>query len=113
MEHWARYFKTQFEKEYSEEEESGEEVFLTAEPLVTEPSQQEMEKAVCSLKINKSPGGDDVIAEVIKNARQELKKRLRALTCKKWRDENMPDNLKGDKMKCEKLSRNNATKYHI
>jgi len=30
LEHWARYFKTQFEKENSEEE-SDEEVFLTAE----------------------------------------------------------------------------------
>jgi len=26
LEHWARYFKTQFEKEYSEEEENDEEV---------------------------------------------------------------------------------------
>ena len=36
LEHWARYFKTQLEKEYSEEEESDEEVFLTAESLVKE-----------------------------------------------------------------------------
>ena len=52
LEHWVRYFKTQFNKEYSEEE-SDEEVYLTAEPLVKEPSQREMEKAICTLKINK------------------------------------------------------------
>jgi hypothetical protein len=33
-------------------------VFLTAEPLVKEPSQEEMEKAICNLKINKAPGRD-------------------------------------------------------
>jgi hypothetical protein len=71
LELWARYFKTQFEKEYSEEEESDEEVFLTAEPLVSEPSQQEMKKAACNLKINMATGEDYIIAEVIKNASQE------------------------------------------
>ena len=88
LEHWVRYFKTQFNKEYSEEE-SDEEVYLTAEPLVKEPSQREMEKAICTLKINKAPGQDDIIAELIKNASQELKKRLHALICKIWKDEKM------------------------
>jgi hypothetical protein len=45
---------------------------LTAEPLVKEPSQAEMEKAICHLKINKAPAEDD-IAELIKNASRELK----------------------------------------
>jgi hypothetical protein len=65
LEHWAKYFRTQFEKENSEEE-SDEEVFLTAEPLVTEPSQEETEKATCNLKTNKAPGEDDIIAELNK-----------------------------------------------
>jgi len=50
-------------------------VFLTAEPLVMEPSQEEMEKAICNLKTNKAPGEDDVTAELIKNASRELKER--------------------------------------
>jgi hypothetical protein len=33
---WVRYFKTQFKRE-NNEEESDEEVFLIAEPLVKEP----------------------------------------------------------------------------
>jgi len=49
LEHWARYFRTQFEKENSEEE-SDEEVFLTAEPLVMELSQEKMEKAIYNVK---------------------------------------------------------------
>jgi hypothetical protein len=50
------------------EGESDEEVFLTAEPLVKEPSQEEMEKAICNLIANKAPGEDDIIVELIKNA---------------------------------------------
>jgi hypothetical protein len=110
LEHWARYFRTQFEKENSEEE-SEEEVFLTAEPLVMEPSQEGMEKAICNLKINKAPGEDNITAELIKNASRKLKERLHLLVCKIWRDEKMPGDWKvglivpllkkGDKMKCE------------
>ena len=73
LEHWASHFKTQFDKEYSEDD-SDEEVYLTAEPLVKEPSQEEMEKAICNLKIHKAPREDDIIAELIKNVSQELKK---------------------------------------
>jgi hypothetical protein len=46
----ARYFKTKFEKEYSEEEESDDEVYLTAEPLVNEPSQKRWKKLFVTLK---------------------------------------------------------------
>jgi mannitol-1-phosphate/altronate dehydrogenase len=79
LEHWVRYFKTQFERENSEEE-SDKEVLLTAEPLVKEPSQEEMEKAICNLKTNKAPGEDDIIAELIKNASRELKKKEASCT---------------------------------
>jgi hypothetical protein len=110
LEHWVKYFKTQFEKENSDEE-SDEEVLLTAEPLVKEPSQEQLEKAICNLKTNKAPGEDNIIVELIKNASWELKNRFHALICKIWRDEKMPDDWKvgvivplfkkGDKMKCE------------
>ena len=49
-------------------------MFPTAEPLVKELSREEMEKAICNLKTNKAPGEDDIIAELIKNTSQELKK---------------------------------------
>ena len=110
LEYWARYFRTQFEKENSEEE-SNEEVFLTAEPLVMEPSQEEMAKAICNLKTNKAPREDDIRAQLVKNASRELKESLHALICNIWRDEKMPDDWKvglivplfkkGDKIKCE------------
>jgi hypothetical protein len=74
LDHWVKYFRTQFEKENSDEE--SDEVFPTAEPLVKEPSQEEMEKAICDLKTNKAPGVDDLIVELIKNTSQELKKEV-------------------------------------
>jgi sorting nexin-29 len=86
-------------------------VFLTAEPIVKEPSQEEMEKTIGTLKTHKVPGQDDIIAGLIKNASQELKTRLYALICKIRKDETMPDDWKvgliaplfkkGNKMKCE------------
>jgi hypothetical protein len=91
LEHWVSCFKTQFEREDNEEDSNDEEVFLTAEPLVKEPSQEEMEKAICNLKINKAPGEDGITAELIKNASRELKERLHTLICKIWRDEKLPD----------------------
>jgi hypothetical protein len=40
-------------------------VFLTAEPLVKEPTQEEKEKVIGNLKTNKAPGEEDIIAELI------------------------------------------------
>jgi hypothetical protein len=57
-------------------------VFLTAELLVKKPTQEEIEKVTGNLKTNKAPGEDGTIAELIKNASQELKKRLYELICK-------------------------------
>jgi sorting nexin-29 len=66
--------------------------------------------SVIDIKTNKAPG-EDITAELIKNASGELKERLHVLICKIWRDENMPDDWKvglivplfkkDDKMKCE------------
>jgi hypothetical protein len=53
-----------------------------------------MEKVIGKLKTNKVPGEDDIIAELIKNANRELKKRLYALICKIWKEEKMPDDWK-------------------
>ena len=48
-------------------------MFLTAEHLVTEPSQKEVGKTICKLKTNKAPGEDEITAQIIKNSSRELK----------------------------------------
>jgi mannitol-1-phosphate/altronate dehydrogenase len=93
LDHWTRYFRTQFERENSEEE-SDEEMILTAEPLVKEPTRKEMEKATGNLKTNKAPVEDDIVAELIKNSSRVLKKWLHALICKIWKEEKMPGDWK-------------------
>jgi len=60
LEHWVTDFKTQLAKEYSDEE-SDEEVFVTAELLLKEPSQEEMEKTICNLKINEEAEEDETL----------------------------------------------------
>ena len=78
LEHWATYFETQFEKESSNEEnEENKELLLTAEPLVKEPSQEELEKAIYNLNINKAPGEDDIAEELIKKCKSRLQKEVR------------------------------------
>jgi hypothetical protein len=64
-------------------------VFLTVEPLVEEPSQEE--KAICNLKTNKAPGEEDIIA-----AHQKRKPGTKrdALICKIWRYKRTPDEWK-------------------
>jgi hypothetical protein len=52
---------------------------LTAELLVKKSSQEEMEKAICNPKTNKSPGEDEILVELIKNSSRELKKRFHEL----------------------------------
>jgi hypothetical protein len=70
-------------------------VYLTAEPLVKEPSEEGMEKTIRKVIINKAPGENDIIDELIENASKKLKKkRLYALICKIWRDEKMPGDWK-------------------
>jgi hypothetical protein len=66
-------------------------VFLAVEPLVKEPTQEEMVKAIGNVKTNKAPGEDDIIAELIKNSSRELKKRLYILI---WKDGKMTDDWK-------------------
>jgi hypothetical protein len=68
------------------EGESNEEVFLTVEPLVKEPTEEEMVKIIGNLKTNRAPGEDDIIAQLIKNSSRELKKRLYVFICKIRKD---------------------------
>ena len=52
-------------------------MLLTAEPLVKEPSKEELEKAIYNLNINKAPGEDDIAEELIKKCKSRLQKEVR------------------------------------
>jgi hypothetical protein len=81
----------------------------TVKPLVPEPSLVEVEIAIEKLKSYKSPGTDQIQAELIK-AGGEIHSEIHKLVCSKWNKEELPQQWKesiiipihknGDKIDC-------------
>jgi hypothetical protein len=65
-----------------------------AEPLVPEPSLVEMEVAVVKLKSYKSPGTDQILAELIKAGGETLYSEIHRLICSIWNKEELPQQWK-------------------
>ena len=82
----------------------------TVEPLVPEPSAFEVELAIERLKNHKSPGIDQIPAELIKAAGRTIRRELHKLIISIWNKEELPDEWKesiivpiykkGDKTDC-------------
>jgi hypothetical protein len=82
----------------------------TAEPLVPEPSLVEVEIAIGKLKSCKSPGADQIPAELIKAGGETLCSEIHRLICSIWNKEELPQQWKesviipahekGDKIDC-------------
>jgi hypothetical protein len=66
----------------------------TAEPLVPEPSLVEVEIAIGKLKSYKSPGTDQIPAELIKAAGETLCSEIHKLICSVWNKEELPQQWK-------------------
>jgi hypothetical protein len=62
----------------------------TAEPLVPEPSLAEVEITIGKLKRCKSPGNDQILAELIKAGGETLCSEIRKLICSTWNKEELP-----------------------
>jgi hypothetical protein len=82
----------------------------TAEPLVPEPSLVEVEIAIGKLKSYKSPGNDNIPAELIEAGSETLYTEIHRLICCIWNKEELPHQWKesvivpiykkGDKTDC-------------
>jgi hypothetical protein len=82
----------------------------TADPLIPEPSLAELETAIGKLKSYKSPGTDQIPAEMIKAGGETLYSEIRRLICCIWNKEELPQQWKesiiapnfkkGDKTDC-------------
>jgi hypothetical protein len=82
----------------------------TAEPLVPEPSIVKVQIAIGKLKSYKSPGADQIPAELIKAGGEILNSEIHRLTCSIWNKEELPQQWKeyiivpiykkGDKTDC-------------
>jgi hypothetical protein len=82
----------------------------TAEPLVPGPSRLEVEIAIAKLKKYKSPGSDQIPAELIQAGGEMLLSAIHKLITSVWNKEEFPDQWKesiivavhekGDKIDC-------------
>jgi len=82
----------------------------TAEPLVPEPSATEFELAIDKLKSHKSPGFDQISAELIKAGGRTIFLEIHKLIISIWKKEKLPEEWKesiiipihekGDKADC-------------
>jgi hypothetical protein len=82
----------------------------TAEPLVSEPSDSEVQMAIEKLKRHKSPGIDQIPAELIKAGGKTICSEIHKLITSIWNKEELPEQWKesiivpiykkGDKTDC-------------
>ena len=66
----------------------------TAEPLVSEPSALEVELAIEKLKSHKSPGFDQIPAELIKSEDRTIRGAIHKLIIAIWNKEELPEEWK-------------------
>ena len=66
----------------------------TAEPLVPEPSAFEVDLAIEKLKSHKSPGTDQIPAELIKEGGRTIRYQIHKLTVSIWNKEELPEEWK-------------------
>ena len=102
---WRRYFSQLFNVHGVKD--VGQAEIHTAEPLVPEPSGSEVELAIDKLKSHKSPGIDQIPAELIKAGGRTIYLENHKLIISIWKKEKLPEewkesiivpiNRKGDK----------------
>jgi hypothetical protein len=66
----------------------------TTKPLVPDPSRFEAETAIAKLKMYKSPGSDQISAELIQAGGEIIRSKIRKLINSIWNKEKLPDQWK-------------------
>jgi len=105
---WRKYFSQLFNAHGVKD--VGRAEIHTAEPLVPEPSAAEFELAIDKLKSHKSPGIDQITAELIKIGGRTIFLEIHKLITSIWKKEKLPEewkesivisiHKKGDKTDC-------------
>ena len=105
---WRKYFSQLFN--VHEFKDAGQAEIHTAEPLVPELSASEFEQATDKLKCHKSPGIDQILAELIKAGGRTICLEIHKLITSIWKKEKLPEewkesviipvHKKGDKTDC-------------
>ena len=105
---WGKYFSQLFNVHGVKDVRQAE--INTAEPLVPEPSAAEFELAIGKLKSHKSPGIDQIPAELFKAGGRTICLEIHKLITSIWKKEKLPEewkksimipiHKKGDKTDC-------------
>ena len=72
----------------------GRQKYTTAEPLVPEPSASEFELAIDKLKSHKSPGIDQIQADLIEAGGRTICLEIHKLITSNWKKEKVPEEWK-------------------
>ena len=89
---WRNYFSKLFNVHGVKD--VGQAEIHTTEPLVTKPSASEVELAIDKLKSHKSPGIDQILAELIKAGGRTIYLEIHKLTISIWKKEKLPEEWK-------------------
>ena len=87
---WKEYFQDLLNRP-TNQNQRPQHVSQSAEPLIATPSYEEVAEAIQKLKPNKSPGEDNIPAELIKSAGADLWHRLHRIITRVWDEEKVPD----------------------
>ena len=86
---WKKYFSQLFNMHVVKDVRQAE--ICTAEPLVPEPSDTEVELAINKLESHKSPGIDQIPAELIKAGGRTICLEIHKLIISIWKREKLPE----------------------
>jgi len=89
---WRNYFSQLFNLHGVKD--VGQAEIHTAEPLVHEPSASKVEQAIDKLKSHKSPGIDQIPAELIKAGGRKICLEIHKLITSFWKKEKLPEEWK-------------------
>jgi len=89
---WRNYFSQLFNVHGVKD--VGQAEIRTAEPLVPEPSASEFELAIDKLKSRKSPGIDQIPAELFKAGSRTIFLEIHKLITSIWKKEKLPEKWK-------------------
>lgn len=64
---------------------------ITVEPNIVEPTREEIAKIINSLKNNKSPGEDEISAELLKHGGKQMVDDVHKVIIEIWKTETMPE----------------------
>ena len=122
LQRWARFFSTLLNTKYPKlnpaivQKVTQRPASANSQRLGSAPTMDETRKAVCTLHNWKAPGGDDIMAELLKIDDQEepvVHERFHAILENVWNGEEVPQTWKDDIIKVlyKKADRSNCNNY--